>query len=757
MRDLSNWAFPQRHRLIELWKSSGAPLRDPFFHGGQPFLGNPNNAALYPTGILGFWFDQVRSTNLEIVFHVALCAAGAYGLARVMKLGRTASFVSGAAFAFCGVTLSLGSLFNRVLAMPHLAFLVLFWHLYVRTGRRRWFAAASIAGALMVLAGSVETLILAWVLAFFWTLFADFPAESLPWRKRLAGIAALGAVTVLLAAVQILPAQRLAARSSRTAMRYSSAADWSLNPRRLPEVAYAAFLGRADTLRENDYWGSRLEDKGYPYLLSIYLGVPVLLLAGAAVGGGIASRLSRRFRLFLATAALLSVLLALGRYSFLFPLLYRFVFPIRLFRYPIKFLFGGTLPIALLAGCGADLLLGSDRESRKRILTVFVVGTALFAAVALLFESQELRRRILTSVLLRPTLPAIEDGVARSVLRSTALAVAMTLIAILRRWPARWHAWALALLVAVDLMSAGSHVNPTAPKEWMAATPILARQIRAPLADGRFYSELLPEQVTIRADTNEAFWLADWQRQVLGETTGPTFDVPIIFHNDFDGLAPVRLAIADNFVARLPWPRRLPLLSAAAVRVFVAATPVSVAGVEQMGEIPNRSNFRFFAHRNLRAAARETLVTEWITATSASQAAAAVSDPGFDPRVKAVLESRTPIPPEVPCGPGAIRPLARTPKTIILEGMIPCSAFVVFSEPWDEGWHADVDGRPETIVNANLLFFAVAVPPGRHRIEIRYRPASVAWGAAVSALTAGALGLFVWRDRDRRHLESRLT
>src|SRR5262249_45236388 len=47
LRDLANWAIPQRHRLVELWKSSGVPLRDPFIHGGLPFLADPNNAALY--------------------------------------------------------------------------------------------------------------------------------------------------------------------------------------------------------------------------------------------------------------------------------------------------------------------------------------------------------------------------------------------------------------------------------------------------------------------------------------------------------------------------------------------------------------------------------------------------------------------------------------------------------------------------------------------------------------------------------------
>jgi hypothetical protein len=57
------------------------------------------------------------------------------------------------------------------------------------------------------------------------------------------------------------------------------------------------------------------------------------------------------------------------------------------------------------------------------------------------------------------------------------------------------------------------------------------------------------------------------------------------------------------------------------------------------------------------------------------------------------------------------------------------------------------DGRPTEILRASFAFRAVSVPAGRHTIRFGYRPASVAWGAAVSVVAlAGALALF-WRGR----------
>lgn len=61
------------------------------------------------------------------------------------------------------------------------------------------------------------------------------------------------------------------------------------------------------------------------------------------------------------------------------------------------------------------------------------------------------------------------------------------------------------------------------------------------------------------------------------------------------------------------------------------------------------------------------------------------------------------------------------------------------------GWKARVEGKAAPILPADGLFRAVALPPGRHEVEFRYRPASFLVGALLSALTA--LGLFFPRGR----------
>jgi hypothetical protein len=52
---------------------------------------------------------------------------------------------------------------------------------------------------------------------------------------------------------------------------------------------------------------------------------------------------------------------------------------------------------------------------------------------------------------------------------------------------------------------------------------------------------------------------------------------------------------------------------------------------------------------------------------------------------------------------------------------------VVLNDPWQPWWFASIDGQPAEILRANVLFRAVAVPPGRHIVRFEFRPLAGAW------------------------------
>jgi uncharacterized membrane protein YfhO len=70
--------------------------------------------------------------------------------------------------------------------------------------------------------------------------------------------------------------------------------------------------------------------------------------------------------------------------------------------------------------------------------------------------------------------------------------------------------------------------------------------------------------------------------------------------------------------------------------------------------------------------------------------------------------------------------------------------------PWERGWHASVDGAPATLLRADYFLQGVAVPAGRHVIELRYDDPAIGYGLAGSAATAVGLSVAAFIAYRRR-------
>ena len=72
---------------------------------------------------------------------------------------------------------------------------------------------------------------------------------------------------------------------------------------------------------------------------------------------------------------------------------------------------------------------------------------------------------------------------------------------------------------------------------------------------------------------------------------------------------------------------------------------------------------------------------------------------------------------------------------------------VVFARTYFAAWRARLDGRDVTVSVANARDLAVAVPPGRHRIEFSWDETpfrrGVAWQVAAFVVAAAA----AWKTR----------
>jgi hypothetical protein len=81
-----------------------------------------------------------------------------------------------------------------------------------------------------------------------------------------------------------------------------------------------------------------------------------------------------------------------------------------------------------------------------------------------------------------------------------------------------------------------------------------------------------------------------------------------------------------------------------------------------------------------------------------------------------------------------------TPERVVIDARLASEGYLVLTDAWDPGWTALVDGMPATTIRADVIFRAVLLPEGTHRVEFLYRPRAFYTGLVLSgvgvALTA---------------------
>jgi hypothetical protein len=115
-------------------------------------------------------------------------------------------------------------------------------------------------------------------------------------------------------------------------------------------------------------------------------------------------------------------------------------------------------------------------------------------------------------------------------------------------------------------------------------------------------------------------------------------------------------------------------------------------------------------------------------------ALAALVEPAFDPQREILLpDGRAVTPSEGFLG--RVRIAAESACRLQLEAELSADGYVVLVDGYDPGWRAWVDGRRVRLLRATVAFRALAVPAGRHTVEMAYRPTAALAGLGVSGVT----------------------
>jgi len=70
---------------------------------------------------------------------------------------------------------------------------------------------------------------------------------------------------------------------------------------------------------------------------------------------------------------------------------------------------------------------------------------------------------------------------------------------------------------------------------------------------------------------------------------------------------------------------------------------------------------------------------------------------------------------------------------------------LVLQTPFNSGWRAFQDGRPVSVVRADVGLLALPVKAGEHRVELRYRNPWLITGGVITGVSALLLAILLWR------------
>ncbi|MFL5761721.1 MAG: YfhO family protein [Thermomicrobiales bacterium] len=141
------------------------------------------------------------------------------------------------------------------------------------------------------------------------------------------------------------------------------------------------------------------------------------------------------------------------------------------------------------------------------------------------------------------------------------------------------------------------------------------------------------------------------------------------------------------------------------------------------------------------------------TGVSRQQALAGIQRNGFDPSVNAFVEGTVPsLAPSIDPAAESVRVTHFEPDKEDLTATLNAPGIVVISEMYASGWKAYVDGEPAKIYATDYVLRGIAIPSGTHSIEMRYAPASIPRGIAISLGTLALLLTLILRPWKYRHL-----
>ncbi len=684
--DLSAFNLPLRYFYQDCLKHGDSPVWMPGMFCGFYLHGEGQAGMFHPEHYLLYRFLPLRiAFNLELLINYPLLFFGAFLLLRRWRIPAHAALFSAMIFTFCGFNMTNYIHIMIPSVIAYMPWLLILIDAAMRTTDRRVLAACSLGVTLLTA--------LQFLLGFPQCVYLSslieglYVAYLLTLRRNYVAVFVLGIAKVLsvfLAATQILPQLDAANHSIRLAPSFQFVMAGSMHPANLLQFFSPYLFNRHGWT--NDL--SQFWDPPYFGALAPVLLVWIVLRFSK-------STYTRRLTLACALLAALGIVLALGEYGYLYrlvahvPLLGKFRNPS---RHMLMFHFSLAVLLALALADLVNMVIRDGKTPWRRLSFLalpFTISLSIAVGVTWLRANAD-----------SPALSSIEKHFAptSNVWIGPALLAVATMLTMAAARGRRLAVTALVVFAIADVSLYSLRHKPSAGLDAFIA------DIEAP-----------PRSDGYRIDPDY---------RPVWAYTGPTMKGYRVVHG-YAALNPTNELDYYNQVAALrvagvKWRKTrhgaAPELAQAADR-----------GIPWL-EVPNPMP-------------RARLLSNAVVST----------DPYHDiDKIDIASTALVEAPVSLSGEPGAVaaQPALDRPGEIIWDVSSQGRQLFAIAERYHSGWRATIDGAPTPLLRTNGDFLGCIVPPGDHRIHLRFAPPHLRYGIYLTLagiVLTGAFHLLVYR------------
>ena len=710
------------YSLFVYWRDFGfsqmrqgnLPLWNPHLFSGMPCLGVFQSALLYPLNWIYLFLPMAKAINISLVAHVFLIGMFMYLWTSSRGLHPAACLTAALAVMFSGAN------FMHVYAGHLIDICTMAWAPLILLAIDRlfhrpslgWHLLGMLAVSMQILAGHPQYVYYTGITALLHAAFSlrhqDRPVS------RILSFACIYAGGIAISAIQLFSGIETARETVRSAgVSYQFAAMFSYPPENLISLIAPFFFGDIQTV---PYWG-----RAYLWAMTLYIGTAGLMLSLCGVIWG-----KKETRRFSAVMVVLLVILALGKNTPLFQLLYNYLPAFNMLRGTSKFIFPATLFLAMLAAIGLDVLIRGKTATKSLTAILLVIGCLLLAAGLIVNPqsshaySGEIIRHVMGFVsstreaYVPPEL--YKDGAfllqaalfsAKGLLFSATIVFALALILTLVKY-FRNSVYLICILAAAEIFAFAWHIHTDFDVK-DTAIPELNRFFQDRPGDYRVLNLIKPNSA-----------MATGVHDIWGYDPGVLLRYAQ-FIGFTQGCDPRDIV---NYVTFQKYHR---LFSMLRLRYIITSENNRIKLFEFQDDMP-----------------RLQLVEKWEVVAEKKGILRKMDQDSFDPRKTVLLEQSPGIGGSPASGEGLCQIIDHSTDHLTVRAKTPRDAILLITDSYSKGWQIaplhTAGQQNYTILPANYMLMAVPLKAGEHTLRLEYAPAGYRVGKWVSL---GGLSMYL--------------